>query len=168
MTNITGMNVGSYYPLTIYAFTGGEVSLGEVTSISNTIVQVSANGTGSEVDLSALREFYGYMNEGEGFSQLGASQGGTVLLGHLGIVNAAEIADNLSATMNLNTVTNLTGCTLVVNSNTVTLPNVVDIDDGSLLVIWRGECYRCLGWLNIKATLPIPIRFWEPWDWGAC
>ncbi len=135
LTNLTGTGYGSYNPLMIQALAGGMVSFDGLVSFTNTIVQAEASGSGSELDLPALRGFYGYINVGDGFSQLQDSSGGTVLVGQLGTVNAVDITVDESGTMNLNTITNLVGSTLSVTNGVVTLPNIADIDNASLYVI---------------------------------
>ena len=137
LTNVTGMNAGSYNALIIQALAGGAINLDGLISSSIGIVQIKASGSGSEVNLSALRVFSGYsgnINEGEGFSELQASSGGTVLVGQLGVVNTVGITEDGTGTLNLNAITNLAGSTLTVSGGTVSLTNLTDIDNANLYV----------------------------------
>ncbi len=137
LTTVMGMNAGSYNALRIQALAGGVINLDRLISSSNAIVQVEANGSVSEVNLSALRVFSGYsgnVDEGAGFSELQASSGGTVLVGQLGLVNAVGISEDGTGTLNLGALTNLTDSTLTVSGGTATLTNVADIDNTSLYV----------------------------------
>jgi fibronectin-binding autotransporter adhesin len=131
LTNATG----PYYDyntdaLLMQALEGGEINLGSVVSLSG-VVQILDSGSGSKVNLPALRNFDG--GDDSAPSELEPSAGGTILTGPLGSLTGVTVLLG-GGTLNLDAVTNLSGSTLMVTIGTVTLTNVVNIDDASFYV----------------------------------
>ncbi len=81
LPNLTTIGTLADNTLHIEAMQGGQVGLPKLNSISNTRpVQITADGGGSQIDLSALTTFTGY---GPGYAQLNVTDSGTVLAANL-------------------------------------------------------------------------------------
>lgn len=115
--------------LYIQAQSGGLVNLDGLSAISAGIAFVQSSGSGSEINLSALQNF----DSAYTYSQLQTSSGGVILAGQLGSMNMVTAVLG-NGTLNLHSVTNMSGSILTLTNGALTLPNLVNINDASLYV----------------------------------
>jgi len=91
LSSVTSIVVGNSRVLYVQAYTGGMLDLGGLVSLSTGAVQVTADGTGSVIDLSGLS---GFISVGGYSSSLTASSGGIILLNNQAFL-LANVAINI-------------------------------------------------------------------------
>ncbi len=134
-TNGAGVNYG----LPFFANGGGKLSLVKLATITGDGVNVSADGTGSTIDLSGLTTFD--VNPAGG--ALFASNGGTIdLNANLTTINGANVYIDATSTITpLTQLTALTGGTLTLNGVDASnaFPDLATIDGLGILVEEGGS-----------------------------
>jgi hypothetical protein len=91
LSAVTSITVGYYRVLYVEALSGGKVDLRRLTSLSTGAVQMTADGTGSVIDLTALS---GFVSTGSSSSSLTARNSGTILLNNQAFL-LANVAINI-------------------------------------------------------------------------
>ena len=130
LTELTGSGQAFSY-LFVEALEGGQVDLSGVTQITgpgggtgnDRGIQILANGTNSEVDLSSLTSFTNDAPDPD--SKLTVANAGTIVLDNLTTLNGVDVELTDGGTINLDNVTNIDGASFFINDGvTLSLPNV--------------------------------------------
>ena len=121
LATITEDTTNGYSWTQIKALAGGIVSFPALPQISGGPVLLESDGTGSQLDVSALTSFQGRTGDGRG-STLQTSDDGTILDASLTTLTQATLSLS-SGTLNLPVLTNANGSSLLVSGGaSLTLP----------------------------------------------
>ncbi len=117
----------------VQALAGGDVELPALTQVSGGPVQLEGDGTGSQLNVSALSSFTGNGDINH-MSILQASNSGTVRDGGLTSLKDVSLSFDPTATLATAQIASFTGGTLSISSSTLSLPALTKADGSNFLV----------------------------------
>ncbi len=128
LTSLTVDTTNGNSRLAINAFSGGHVALSNVTSITGP-VELSSEGTGSQLDVSALTSFAGRNSGNPSFLQV--TTGGTLLDGALTAPDQVNLMTDGSGTLATSQWTAFTNATATISGGTLNFSSLANVANSS-------------------------------------
>src|SRR5208337_1676905 len=142
LPNLTTITGSTQYGSNLYvqALAGGHVNLGAATAVTGGAVNLTADGTNSVLDLSALQSFQGYFEYQyyTSTSNIQATNGGSILDPQLATVNTAGLTLDGTGTIGTASITALTNSTVAVSGTAADFSGVTDLSSTSLTLSGGG------------------------------
>src|SRR5271157_5874117 len=144
LPNLTTITGSTQYGSNLYvqALAGGHVNLGAATAVTGGAVNLTADGTNSVLDLSALQSFQGYFEYQyyTSTSNIQATNGGSILDPRLATVNTAGLTLDGTGTIGTASITALTNSTVAVSGTgtAADFSGVTDLSSTSLTLSGGG------------------------------
>src|SRR5208337_4126307 len=145
LPNLTTITGSTQYGSNLYvqALAGGHVNLGAATAVTGGAVNLTADGTNSVLDLSALQSFQGYFINFQIYtstSNIQATNGGSILDPRLATVNTAGLTLDGTGTIGTASITALTNSTVTVSGTgtAADFSGVTDLSSTSLTLSGGG------------------------------